>query len=121
MDTLALISGATYIVLPPVRANADTNHDKHSQLTKLHSKQSAGRFTRADSYNAARKTDFFGFSRNILITPLDLSIFEAAQAGHWQTAYPAAAGTMVTLSPQPQASVWFGLRKTNFSWSSVVS
>ena len=28
---------------------------------------------------------------------------------------------MVTLSPQPQASVWFGLRNTNFDASFDVS
>ncbi len=35
--------------------------------------------------------------------------------------HSAAAGTIVTLSPQPQASVWFGLRNTNFSCSGVIS
>ena len=32
-----------------------------------------------------------------------------------------AAGWMVTLSPQPQASVWLGLRKTNFDDSRLTS
>jgi hypothetical protein len=31
------------------------------------------------------------------------------------------AGMIVTLSPQPQASVWFGLRNVNFECSGVTS
>ena len=61
-----------------------------------------------------------GFTPSVTVTSLMLRVGVAAlsrttdwKARGWR--YSAAcAGTMVTLSPQPHASVWFGFEKVNF-------
>ena len=56
------------------------------------------------------------------LTPEEKILVASAQSAFVAaTASRAAAGMMVTLSPQPQASVSFGLRKTKFEASFVTS